>query len=206
MLGKLFGFIFGGIFRAITTVVVLLLLAGIGLYAFQVHHKFGNAVAPHQGDGVTYWWEPVGKSKAGIELSLPFTARVIVKESKDHNWMPLVGHGLVKTILVWSPGRNEWLVDQREGLSVAERVRAETIIKNPLLGSLIDNLEDEEMIFRCFAHRELRLRTENNFGYDPHASATSRMAAVAKWQEWWDENKLKYSAEKVLDLFKNVLD
>jgi hypothetical protein len=206
MIGKLFGFIFGGIFRAITTVVILVVLAAIGLYAFQVHHKLGSALAPHQGDGITYWWEPVGKTKAGIEMSLPLTLRVIVKETKAHNWFPLAGHGLVKTVLVWSPGRNEWLVDQREGLSVAERVRAETIIKNPLLGGVIGNLEDEEVIYRCFAHRELRIRSENNFGYDPLGSEESRAAAVAQWQAWWDENKLKYTAGRVLDVLKGAVD
>jgi hypothetical protein len=206
MIGKLFGFIFGGIVRAITTVVTLVLLAAIGLYAFQVHHKLGNAIAPHQGDGVTYWWEPVGKNKAGIELSLPFTVRVVVRETKDHNWIPLAGHGLVKSILVWSPGRNEWLVDEREGLSVSERVRVETIIKNPLLGSVIDHLEDEEVINRCFAHRELRMRTDNNFGYDPLGSSDSRVAAVAEWRAWWEENKLKYAAGRVLDALKGAID
>jgi hypothetical protein len=52
---------------------------------------------------------------------------------------------------------------------------------------LIAGLQDEEIRNRYKAHEALKLLTRLDFGYEFDADPSTRGAAVAKWQTWYEE-------------------
>ncbi|MHC5543072.1 hypothetical protein ACYOEI_33030 [Singulisphaera rosea] len=54
---------------------------------------------------------------------------------------------------------------------------------------LIDRLEDPDPVVRLSAHEELKRRTGQDFGYIPWAQPGERGVAIAKWREWWGQQK-----------------
>lgn len=49
------------------------------------------------------------------------------------------------------------------------------------------------------------IRTGQDFGYRYDASEAERAKAVAAWEKWWDENKVKYTGGQILDKVREIL-
>jgi hypothetical protein len=61
---------------------------------------------------------------------------------------------------------------------------------------LIDRLEDKDRVVRLAAFEELKKETGQTLGYVPWAPDAERLAAVARWREWWKRSQAtlaKYS-------------
>lgn len=206
-LGKIVGRVFSGVVRAVVLGLVLMLGLVVALYGWQAHRKLERLLlTDYAGKGTTTWYETVARSKALVETRFPVTVRAYVKDTLAHNWVPVEGHGLVQAVLQWSPGQNQWVEEPREGLPFQSELRAKAITHNPLMGKVIEDLNDDDPIIREVAFRELKIRTGKDFGYRPLGAPDERARAVSEWEAWWVENKLKWTAGTVLDKVRKVLE
>ena len=54
------------------------------------------------------------------------------------------------------------------------------------LGSDDVVIREPPILARSYANRLLQRISGTSFGFDPHASPKARLAAIARWQAWWD--------------------
>jgi hypothetical protein len=50
--------------------------------------------------------------------------------------------------------------------------------------SLVNRLDDPDVVVRLAAHEELKQRTGKDFGYVPWAAPEERAASVSRWHAW----------------------
>ncbi|WP_422925214.1 hypothetical protein [Singulisphaera sp. PoT] len=58
-----------------------------------------------------------------------------------------------------------------------------------VIPALIDRLSDTDPVVRLSAHEELKKRTGQDFGYVPWGELGERNQAVARWKQWWGDQK-----------------
>ena len=75
--------------------------------------------------------------------------------------------------------------------SLVEFTDGDATVIDELLKLLASDREDD----RYVAAKALRRLTDENFGYEYDAEPQKRVAAIGRWQEWWDGNRLAYSVK-----------
>lgn len=200
-----FGKLFTGVIRTILLAVLLLLGVVGGAYYWFAQKQLERTLAADgiRGDYlVTHEW--VTKGKARVETSWPVTLRAKVKQTAAHNWIP-DEDGLVSRIFQWSPDRGRWVEEPAETLPSGQRLKLEAMILKPTNGGLIEALKSTDAITREVAFRELKIRTDMDFGYRPDAPESERARAIGQWEQWWAQNKVGWTGKKLLDKASELL-
>lgn len=172
-------------------------LLGIGGYAFYASKSLAGMLAPAGVTKYTTHWAIAKPGESSVGTSLPAVLRVRVKRTDAPNFLPSSA-GLIYATYDWSPSNSVWVEvpPTSDDLSVGLRLKG---YEFKLPGDLIVALDDPQPLVREVAHSILVLRTGQDFGFRPDASATARAEAVGKWRAWWAENKLGWYSGKILD-------
>lgn len=141
--------------------------------------------------------------------TLPLTFEAYVKDATGHNFLTTEGHiGLVRARYEWSHGNFAWIPDVGFAERQADLVAARKKIANRDADALIKGLKSDDPIVREVSARELKIRTNQTFGYAYDLPKEEREKATAAWDQWWakDENRYRYGAKRSLDHMDGALD
>lgn len=146
----------------------------------------------------------VDPKEAGRETSWPRVVRVAVKGDDGTNWR-VTPRGLVLELYDWSPGGNEWLAVEP---SLEEQARSLALrrLELQLPGQHMEHLSDADPLTREAASALLRARTGQDFGYRHDRPPETQKDSIARWRAWWEEHKLRWTAGKVIEAGKEILE
>jgi hypothetical protein len=160
-----------------------------------------------EADGVQKYsgsYSLVPPQEVKVETSLPRVLRVEVKRRDGQNWLPSASGDLIHGAYAWDPSKNQWLDLPPSSDALVKSAKLRVLQPYPV-PKLIDVLADEDPLARQVAITELRLRTGQDLGYRHDLTPEKRAAAIAKWRSWWEENKVRYGVEKVLDAVEGAV-
>jgi len=135
-----------------------------------------------------------GRTEAGPELEKLMTSTdVLTRVDAVYAIVTLTDKGQIeflKKVIKEDPSRDVRL----QALRCLTVVRTDPKVLSPMIDALMDT--DEEV--RRMAVKLLRRGADQLFGYIPSDKEKERLAAAAKWREWYDKNlkKLKWNEER----------
>ncbi len=181
-----------------------LVLAGIG-YGWWVWTRLDRQVAADDVAALSVSWRLVPPESSQVDTSLPRVVRAIVQRTDGgQNWLHVDGFGLAHGVYDWNFSQQAWQVVRPTGAMERTALELKLVAPQPV-PRLLGILRDEDPLRREVAVVALRERTKQMFGFDPNGSAGDREAAVARWDAWWEENRIEYGARRAVEIFDDIV-